>query len=262
MRHLFRSRFAMALLLVLLTAIAGVVGWARKGGNSTDQPRIENQTRALIVESVAELETSQRQPQNKRRTFKLIVRNGYSQPLVAFSLRQQDSGVGEGSVAGMETNGATNGWVLPPNGTETTFFGAPAEGEVVITLAAVLLADGTGDGDFQALSRLREVSSGVKMAYQQILPLLRREANSTEGVAPEIAVQSLEDQIAAISEEKDVPPNLRRGFHEGKEFLINDLKELETKLRSGQNLQHRWEIAKMTARVEEILSKLNVVAPF
>lgn len=192
----------------------------------------------------------------------MTVRNGYSQPLVAYSLQQQDSAVGKGSVARVETNGATIGWVLPPNGTDATFFGAPSEGEVVITVAAVLLEDGTGDGDSPALSRLQEVRAGVKLAYQQIVPLLRREANSTEGVAPDIALQSLEGEIAAISEEKTVPPNLRRGFHEGRQFLVTNLKELESKLRSGQNLQHRSEIAKITARVEEILAKLEAVAPF
>jgi len=254
-RHLFSPRFAIGLLLVLVTAIAGVAVWARKGSNGTDQLRIENKTRSLIVESVAELETIQIEPQKKRRRFKVTVKNGYSQSLVAYSFRQQDSSVGKGTVSGVETNGATIGWVLPPNGTDATSFLAPSEGEVVITLAAVLLEDGTGDGDTQALSRLREVRAGVKMAYQQIVPLLRRAANSTEAVAPDIAFQSLEGEIAAIPE-KTVPPNSRRGFHEAKEFLVTNLKELESKFRSDQNLQHRSEISKILARVEEMLAKL------
>ena len=113
MRHLFSSRFAVGLLLVLVTAIAGVAVWARKGSNGTDQLRIESKTRSLIAESVAELETIQIEPQKKLRQFKMTVKNGYSQPLVAYSLQQQDSGVGNGSVARVETNGATIGWVLP-----------------------------------------------------------------------------------------------------------------------------------------------------
>jgi hypothetical protein len=237
-------------------AIAGVAVWARKGSDGTDQLRIERKTRSLIVESVAELETIQIEPQKRLRRFKMALKNGYSQPLVAYSLQQQDSAVGNGSVARVETNGAAIGWVLPPNGTDITYFGAPSEGEVVITLAAVLLEDGTGDGDSAALSRLREVRAGVKIAYQQIVPLLRRAAISTEAVAGDVAVESLAGEISALADEKTVPPNLRRGFHEGREFLVTNLKELESKLRSGQYLQHRSEIAKITARVEEILAKL------
>jgi hypothetical protein len=254
--QLFRPRFAIGLLLVLVTAIGGVAVWARKGSDGTGQLRMENKTSSLIVESVAELETIQIEPQKKRRRFKVTVKNGYGQPLVAYSFRQQDGSEGKGSVSGVETNGATIGWVLPPNGTDATSFLAPSEGEVVITLAAVLLEDGTGDGDIEELSRLREVRAGVKMAYQQIVPVLRRAANSTEAVAPDIAIQSLEGEIATIPEEKTVPPNLRRGFHEAKEFLVTNLKELKSKLRSGQNLHHRSEIAKINARVEEILAKL------
>lgn len=259
--QLFSPRIAIGLLLVLVTAIAGVAVWARKGSDGTAQLRIENKTRSLVVESVVELQLTQIGGQKTRRTFKMMVRNGYSQPLVAYSFREQHSGVGEGSVARFETNGATNGWVLPPNSIDTTYFSAPSEGEVMITAAAVLLADGSGDGDTQALTRLREVRDGVKMAYQQIVPILRRATISTEPVAPDVAVQSLAGELSAIADEA-VPPNLRRGFHEGKQFLEMNLKELESKLRSRQNLQHRSEIAKLTARVEENLSKLERVAPF
>ncbi len=261
MRDLFRSRFAIGLLLVLVTAIAGAGGWTRKVSNANEQPRIENKTRSLIVESVVEFELNQGEPQRKWRRFKMTLRNGYSQPLLAYSLQQQDSGVGEGTVARVETNGATNGWVLPPNAIDTTYFSAPSEGEVVITAAAVLLADGAGDGDIQALTRLREIRDGVKMAYRQIAPLLRRAANSTEAVAPDRAIQSLGREIATLPDNA-IPPNLRAGFHEAKQFLVNSLNDVENKLRSSQGLQHRSEIAKMTAAVEEILAKLEAQAPF
>jgi hypothetical protein len=262
MKKLFTSRFAMGLILVSVTVIAGVAVWARRTGNHIDQLRVENLTRSLIIESVDELEPIEAGPQTTRRLFRMTVRNGYSQPLVAYSYRQQDSGVGKNSIAGGETNGATNGWVLPPNGTDITHIGAPSEGEIVITFAAVLLEDGTGDGDSLALSRLRENRDGVKIAYQQIVPLLRRAATSTESVAGEVAVQNLAGEISAIADEKTVPPNLRAGYHEAKEFLVNSLKDLEANLSSGRKAQHRAEIAKMKSRVDEILAKLEKSAPF
>jgi len=50
---------------------------------------------------------------------------------------------------------------LPPNGTDATSFLAPSEGEVVMTLAAVLLEDGTGDGDTDSFQCCCANSSGV-----------------------------------------------------------------------------------------------------
>lgn len=80
MRPLFSSRFAIGLLLVLVTGIAGVAGWARKVSNA-NEPRIENKTRSLVVESVVELELTQIEPQKTWRRFRMTLRNGYSQPL-------------------------------------------------------------------------------------------------------------------------------------------------------------------------------------
>ena len=261
MRQLFKLRFTIGVLIICFTLVASAAVWTAKerrkiNASQISTPKIENKTRSLIIESVTEVNDVKTEPQNKWRRFKVIVRNSYSRSIVAYSFRQQDNSVGKGTIAGLEINGATNGWVLPPNRTDTVYLSASSEGEIVITLSAVLLEDTTGDGDIQTLSRLKDVRAGVKLAYQQIIPLIRQATNSDEEAKPNTIVQSLTNEISSTLDEKTVPPNLRRGFYDGKNFIINNLRELDNKFHSQQNLQYRSEIAKILTQIEELLAKL------
>src|SRR6185503_19317864 len=159
MRRLGYSRLVIVL-AICAVLIGAVASWARKSNHSLPQLQVGNKTRALIIESIADLGTFQ-VGNKQRRRFTVTVKNGYSQPVVAYAFQQKDDSLGVGTTGGTETNGAAIGWALPPNGTDRTHFGAPGEGEIVITLAAVLLEDGSGDGDFEPLSRLKENRAGV-----------------------------------------------------------------------------------------------------
>lgn len=255
MRRLLNSRIALA--LVVCAVLVGAVGaWARKANHGISQLKVGNKTRALLVESIAEMGTFQA-GQTTLRRFKVTVKNGYSQPVVAYALEQQDASVGKGTTAGVETNGAYLGWALAPNATDETFITASAEGEVVINVAAVLLEDGKGDGDTARVTRLREVRAGVKAAYQQIIPMLRRASNSNTDQGSEADLQSLENEISATVDEKTVHLNLRRGFDDAKKMLLSELRELHDQARSGRKVEYRSEIAKIKARVEERAAKLQ-----
>lgn len=253
MRRLNLWSSSVAVLLVL-TAMAAIAV-SHRGSQPSNDPRIFNSTTSLVIESITEVESSQAAP-NRQRTFKLILRNGYTQPVVAYSFRQLDASVPGNSFAGFETNGATNGWVLPPNATDTTYFSAPTKGEIVLTLEAVVLEDGTAEGEIEAVSRIRDVRAGVKMAYDRIVPLLRGAATSSETVAPDEVIQSVDNQVSALPQ-AEIPPNLRRGFHEGKQFVITNWQELRSKFRAVQNFKHRAEIAKFAQRVDEIRAKMK-----
>ncbi len=254
MRRLVNSRIVLG--LVLCAALIGAVGaWARKANHGISQFQIGNKTRSLIVESIAELDPVQVGQKTLRR-FKVTVKNGYSQPVVAYALEQQDASVGKGTTAGVETNGASVGWALAPNATDETLITASAEGEVVINVAAVLLEDGRGDGDTARLTRLKEVRAGVKVAYEQIIPLLRRASNSTADQGSEADLQSLENEISATVDEKTVHVNLRRGFDDAKNLLLSELRELQNQARSGRKVEYRSEITKIKARVGERVAKL------
>ena len=254
MRRSVYSRFVIG--LAVCAALIGAVGtWARRANHGIPQLQIANKTRSLIVESITELDSAQVGKKTLRR-FKVTVKNGYSQPVVAYAFQQQDKSVGQGTSAAVETNGAAIGWVLAPNATDETQFSVPSEGDVVITLAAVLLKDGTGDGDVGTVSRLKENRAGVKLAYEQIVPLLRPGPTSDQDPGSEAVIEAVENHISFAADERKVERNLRRGFREAKELIVTDLRELKTRARAGQHLEYRAEIDKIRARVEDVLTKL------
>lgn len=240
-------------LAVCVVLIGAFGAWAQKANDDIAQLEVVNKTTALIVESIAELSAV---PAGKKqvRRFKITVKNGYPQPVVAYSFDQKDNSVGEGSTAGTETNGSTIGWTLAPNATHVAEVYTVSEGTVVLTLAAVLLKDGSGDGDAQTLSRLKEVRAGVKLAYEQIIPLLGRASESNENSGAATVVQSLEEEITRIADERKVDVNLRRGFRNAKDLVLADLHEL--KARPGPYLEYPVEISKIKTRVEDVLKEL------
>ena len=250
MRRLGYSRLVIGL-VVCAVLIGAVASWARKANHDIPQLQVGNKTRALIVESIADLGTFQAGNKQRRR-FRVTVKNGYSQPVVAYVFDEKHKYIGERTTGGIETNGAVVGWELPPNGTDPTNFAVPANTEVVITLAAVLLKDGTGDGDFEPLSRLKENREGVKIAYQQIVPLLRRTLESNENPVTDAVIESLENEISVTADEKKLYINLRSSFLEAKNLILRDLRELRG---HGRALEHRSEVSKIKARVEDLLAK-------
>jgi hypothetical protein len=116
-----------------------------------------------------------------------------------------------------------------------------------------LLEDGSGDGDFEPLSRLKENRAGVKLAYQQIIPLLRRTSESNENPVSDAVIESLENEISVTADDQKIYINLRGGFQEAKNLILRDLRELPGR---GRALEHRAEVSKIKARVEDVLAKL------
>ena len=151
-------------------------------------------------------------------------------------------------------NGSTIGWTLAPDATHAIDFYTASDGPVVLTLAAVMLKDGSGDGDHETLSRLNEVRAGVKLAYEQIIPLLRRVSESNVNSGSDSVVQSLEEEITTTADERKVDVNLRRGFRSAKDLILFDLRALKS--RPGHYLEYPVEISKIKTRVEDVLKDL------
>lgn len=251
MRRLLTSRIVPG--VVLCAALLGAVSaWASQANDGIRQLEIGNKTRFLTVESVAELASIQ-VGQRSLRHFKVTVRNGYSLPVVAYAFEQQDADVGNGTTSAVERNGASVGWALAPNATDDIFLTAPAAGKVVINVAAVLLEDGTGDGEAIRLTRLEEVRAGVKVAYQQIIPLLQRATADQDSAAD---LQSLENEISTTLNQTTVRPNLQRGVVDAKNHLISELRQLQDEVRSGWKVEYRSEISRIKSRLEERVAKL------
>lgn len=252
MKHISSSRFVLGSLLVVLLAAAAVV-WATNGqSNDVDRLRIENKTRSLAIESVKDLGVSLSGAQSR---FEVTVRNDYDKSIIFYRFREADSSTDKKTISGVERGGIMDDPILPPNGTSATVFSVASEGEVVLTVAAVLFEDGTGDGDSNDLLRLQENHAGVKAALQRIAPILRQAANTDDLAAPDAAVQMLEDEVAAVSD-AGVPINLRSGFAEAKDYVRSELRDLKDELRSKPKLKRRAEVGKKLEKLEKALAKM------
>lgn len=254
MKRLSFSRMAVGSALVLSCAAAAAV-WAAGGGDDVNRLHVRNQTRALNIESVTSVEAAQAGAQRKTARFAVTVRNGYDKAVASYSIRVEDGSTGADTVSAVERGGYTDGWQLPPGATDVARVSTAPEGEVVLTVLAVIFEDGDGDGDADALARLRGVRAGVKLAYQQIIPILQRASNEGPAAAPEAAIQSLEDEVSLIND-REVPSNLRRGFVQARDFVAYELKEIRAELRSGKRLKYSAEVGKKLEKIEKALTKL------
>ncbi len=251
MKHFLSSRFIVATLFILVTVSVIFVFAANQNQVSKDL-RIENKTKALVIES-----TTQLRNQNDRRIFKVTVRSDYEKPIVSYSFRVVDNTTHKNSISRVERSGVADGWSLSAKESDANFFSVPPTGEIVITLEAVLFEDGTGDGELPNVTRLQEISAGVKMAYQQIVPILRRVSNQDEPSISDEAIRSLTDEINSISEAK-VLGNSIAGFKDAKNYISLELREIKNKLNSKPNLKFNFEIAEQLSKTEEILAGLQL----
>lgn len=257
MKRLFSLRLALILLLLLTAAAASVVGWSTRKPQSDNPIRIENKTRALTVESVGDDEKVPKlQISQSRRFLKLTVRNGYDKPVVAYSFRQLDDSIPKTDISGIKTDGATIGWKLAPDQTDVTRLSVAAKGEAVLILMAVLLEDGTGDGDADELAYLKNYRAGVKQAYQQIVPMLRQASASNKTDNADAMLQSLKNEIEAIPQGNLLLTDFPVGVHDAKERVAFEIKELEERLRSGRELDYRTGIRKILSLFEAYLAQL------
>jgi hypothetical protein len=239
--------------VIAFVAIATImiIASPKQIGSNTDGLRLENKTRSLMIESVKNLGGGQ----GRRSRFAVTVRNGYDKPIVAYSIRVEDSSTDKDTISAVERGGLVDDWALPSNTTDTSHVSASSEGEVVLTIFAVMFEDGTGDGDGNELTRLQETRAGVKLAYQRITPILRRAASENREVVADEVTHSLEGEVASISD-KGVPMNLRRGFAQAKAYIGSELKQLKDKLRSEPGLKYGEEIDKKAKAIEKALAKL------
>lgn len=251
MKNFLGSRLTVATLFILVT-VSVLLVFAANQYQATKDLRIENKTKALVIESATQM-----RKQNDRRVFKVTVRNDYEKPVVSYSFRVVDNTTNKDTISGVERGGFADGWSLATKGVDANFFSVAPTGEVVITLAAVVFEDGTGDGEPDDVTHLQEIGIGVKMAYQQIAPILRRVSNKEESVDSDKAMQSLEDEIASIND-AEVPVNSRRGFIQAKNYIGFELKELKNKLSSNSSLKYNFEINKQLAKTEEVLARLQL----
>lgn len=253
MKNKFKIRFAATLLLLAVLGI-GLVVWASNENVNLDRLHIENKTHSLVVESVKNLGEK-----NELSQFEITVRNSYEKPIAVYRLRIKDESKDKDTISAVEIGAFTDGWTLQPNETSTTKFSAASKGNIILTIAAIIFEDGTGDGYIDDLTRLRENHLGVKLAFQKITAVIK-ESTKTDNLAPSELVSSLENKIAEISDES-VPTNSKRGFAQAKSYIGFELKDIRQKIDSTSGAALQTEIEKQLTKIEDTLTKLSGGTP-
>lgn len=263
MKYIPNSRITIITLVILIVVSAVIVFASTQSQQEIRQIskdiRVENKTNSLVVESIKEIRKQKRLIDSTdsvdSRTFEVKLRNNSKKPIVNFSLTINDASTNENTSYGIERGGMMGEWSLMPNEIDVNRFSAASKGEVVLTVAAVLFDDGTEEGETAELLRLRENRTGIKLAYQQIAQILRRNINLNKAVDSKSAIQTLEKELVSISDEK-VPMNQKRGFRQAKDFFISELQDIKNKMNSESNRLFGSESEKNLAYSSEINEQL------
>ncbi|HJQ67600.1 MAG TPA: hypothetical protein VKA70_01405 [Blastocatellia bacterium] len=127
---------------------------------------------------------------------------------------------------------------IAPNATyETAFPIPPTNGEALITIAAVVLSDRTGDGDSRLINQIKEIRLGKKAQVQRIIPLLQSILNTPDhALSEKLAIVKSSILNLPSRSEQGVSDDFIVGLHNAKEHVIKDIERLEIlKQRQGNS---------------------------
>lgn len=242
-----------ALMILTVAGIIGIKVWASAQSQNQNRVRIENKTSALAVQSLRELNSNQ-----YNAVFEIALRNVSSNPISALTLKIEDNQTDKNDLNLVTEGSLFSYWSLNPNETKSIRFSTAPTGNITLTIAAAMFSDGTTSGDPFFTGDLQKRKSGVKLAYQRILPILHKYTNIQVIDISNEAIQSLLSEIKSTNE-RDIPSNLLGGFLAGKKDLISDIeyswKERERK-RDNPQFKLKNKLQKIRERVEKALLKL------
>lgn len=204
-----RSRLAVGICLILLMVVT-VLG-TRSQQAFHRAPEIEpvnNQTQALRVASFTD-----RGGAGAKHTFEISVVNVSEKAVVEYTFFKKDG-------SALTTSGATTGWSLAPN--ESDVIRAELEPGENITLAALLFADGTGQGDSQEITRMKDYRDGVKEQYQRVAPILAEAKIASAAAEATHVAAALRQQLSSLPAPRvggGVSPGKAAGLHDAKQFI-------------------------------------------
>lgn len=251
-----RTRLFTAL-AACFVAFAAVSLWGTTRGQHSrygqnDAARVENKTQSLQVLSISVADIAG--PGTP--TLKITMLNISNKGIVDYVFLKKD-----GSTT--TTSGATTGWWLAPGETDT-FTMPVGPDEEVLTLSAVLSEDGTGEGNPQEVSEMKEYRAGVGKQFARLVPLLQRAKNAPQSARARVVLEDLKKQVSALPDES-VGPNIPRGMSSGlrhaKQFVLTQLKSSENELKGADDAAAlqvvQTDVDKVLRQVEKALSKLQ-----
>lgn len=215
-----KSRLALGVCLIILTVVTVLATRPQQAYQHVPEVKpVINETQALRVASVID----QRNVGTKH-SFEISVMNVSDKAIVEYTFFRKDG-------SALTTSGATTGWSLAPG--ESSVLKADLEPGENITLAALLFADGTGQGDAGEINRMRDYRTGVEEQYRRAVPILNQ-AKGSPAVAEAAAVaMALRQQLDSLP-----VPQVGLGFSAGKSAGLHDAKQfIEMQVTPSQGKQ-------------------------
>jgi hypothetical protein len=251
----FHKKSTLALSIMIGLGIAVFFVWSSVQGKSIDRIVIENKTRSLIVESIKHLGNTEEQS-----SFEITFKNNYDKPISIYRFCITDETSDKDTISGVEKDGSAMGWTLKPGETSKAKFSASSAGKIILTVAAVLFEDGTGDGISTDLIRLQENRSGVWMAFDKVIPMLKDALRSNRSFSDTTQLELLEKEIGNVNE-KDVPDNLKAGFVFARNYVGYELKDIRENKRSNPLFDQSAKISDKLHQFEDTFTKLSANLP-
>ena len=225
----------------------------RESAQSKDIDRIliENKTSSLKVESIKESTVLK-----EITWFEITVRNDYQKPIAVYSFRVSDQTSRRGDINAVQQGGFLDKWLISPHEISTTKFSASSEGKVVLTIAAVIFEDGTGEGLNHDLTRLQEDRTGAKIGLSKIAPIIRDAAKKNEA-ASDSAIEALKNKINQL-DDKEISNNFKAGFRLSKSYISAELESIQNKLKAKTGFNPIASVEGILATIESSLTKLSL----
>ena len=196
--------------------------------------QVNNETQALRVVSFADQGVS-----GQRQTIQIVVENVSGRPVVEYTFFKGDG-------TALTTSGATTGWALLPGETDTVK--AELKAGESLTLAALLFADGTGQGNAEEIARMKDYREGVEEQYRRALPILNRAKNAPAAAEAKEVSDALSRQLSSLP-----VPAAGGGSSAGKAAGSHDAKQfIEVQVGAAESGRGGSDI-----RPEELHSKVN-----
>jgi hypothetical protein len=118
--------------------------------------------------------------------------------------------------------------ILPGTERDMTYTLNPSVMERGISVLAVVFEDMTGDGDFNAIKEIDETRLGKAKAYSYFFSRIQSLSMVRDSDLFD-SLQTIKQQIISIPESEDMPVNVRYGFHNGKQDIVEEIEAIRPK---------------------------------
>lgn len=204
-----RSRLVLGICIIVLMVVSILSTRNQQAyQRASEVGPVNNETQALRVASFTD-----HGGVGTKHTFEISVVNVSDKAVVEYTFFKKDG-------SALTTSGATTGWSLAPGESDT--IKADLEQRESITLAALLFADGTGQGNAEEITRIKDYRAGVEEQYRRAVPILNQAKVAPAAAEANSVAAVLRQQLASLPVPPvsvGVSPGKSAGLHDAKQFI-------------------------------------------